>query len=211
MSVRAADSRAAILAAARSLFAELGYDRASIRAIARRAGVDAALVHHYFGTKDELLTAAVALPVDAATVVAAAFGDPARVGDRLIRAVLERWETPPVREQLLALVRSALTHPGAAAILRGVVTRDALLPITTRLALPHPELRAELAGTLLLGLALGRYALGLEPLAGTDVELLAAAVGPVLQRYLTDPALLPAHPASGGPSALPGRSDRVSG
>jgi AcrR family transcriptional regulator len=183
------DSRGAILAAARSLFAELGYDRASIRAIARRAGVDAALVHHYFGTKDELLAEAVQLPFDPAELVVAAFADPERVGHTVVRGFLELWEAPDIRDQMLALVRTALTHPAAAAILRGVITRDSLLPIITRLALPDAPLRAELAGTHLFGLALGRYGLRLEPLASTDIDTIVAAVGPTLKRYLTDPVL----------------------
>jgi AcrR family transcriptional regulator len=184
-------TRTAILTAARSLFAEVGYDRASIRAIARRAGVDAALVHHYYGTKDDLLTAAVRLPGAAGPLLASAFTDPDRVGDALIRGFLGLWESPTVRDHMLALIRTALTHPAAAAILRGVVTREAMLPITTHLALPHAQLRAELTGTHLIGLALGRYGLGLEPLASADIDTIAAAVGPTLQRYLTDPELLP--------------------
>jgi AcrR family transcriptional regulator len=184
-------TRQAILTAARSLFAELGYDKASIRAIARRAGVDPALVHHYYGTKDELLTAAVQLPGAAGQLFPAAFTDPAHVGDTLVRAFLDLWEAPAVRDHMLALIRTALTHPAAAAILRGVVTREAMLPITTHLTLPHAQLRAELAGTHLIGLALGRYGLSLEPLASTDIDTIAAAVGPTLQRYLTDPNLLP--------------------
>ena len=183
------DTRAAILTAARSLFAELGYDKASIRAIARRAGVDPALVHHYYGTKDDLLIAAVQLPGAAAHLLPAAFSDPDQVGDTLIRTFLQLWETPDVRDHMLALIRTALTHPTAAAILRDVVTRDAMLPITTHLNLPNAHLRAELAGTHLIGLALGRYGLALQPLANTPIDTIAAAVGPTLQRYLTDPNL----------------------
>jgi AcrR family transcriptional regulator len=186
------DTRTAILAAARSLFAELGYDKASIRAIARRAGVDAALVHHYYGTKDELLVAAVRLPFDPGALVLAALENPDRVGDTLARQFLSLWETPAIRDQMLALARAALTHPAAADTLRGIITRDSLEPVAARLALPDAPLRAELAGTHLFGLALGRYGLRLEPLASTDPETVATAIGPTLQRYLTDPDLFAA-------------------
>jgi AcrR family transcriptional regulator len=172
------------------LFAELGYDKASIRAIARRAGVDAALVHHYYGTKDDLLAAAVRPPIEAATLVIAALDDPDRAGDTLIRSFLALWETPDLRDQMLALARTALTHPTAAAMLRGFITRESLQAVARSLTVPDAPLRAELAGTHLFGLALGRYGLGLEPLASTDIDTLAAAVGPTLQRYLTDPDLL---------------------
>jgi len=183
------DTRAAILTAARSLFAELGYDKASIRAIARRAGVDAALVHHYYGTKDDLLAAALRLPFEPAGLVLAAMENPDRIGETLAREFFALWESPAVREQMLALARAALTHPVAAEKLRGIVTRESLGPIAARLAFPDAPLRAELVGTHLFGLALGRYGLGLEPLASTDIATLAAAVGPTLQRYLADPEL----------------------
>jgi AcrR family transcriptional regulator len=182
-------TREAILAAARTLFAEAGYERASIRAIARRAGVDPALVHHYFGTKDELLAAAIELPVDPQVVLTAAFAQRERVGEALVRSMLALWEAPDVRDRFLALLRAGLTHPGAAAILRNLLTRDAVRPVTGRIGLPHADLRAELAGTQLMGLAIGRYVLAVEPLASASTEQIAEIVGPALQRYLTDPEL----------------------
>lgn len=182
-------TREAILAAARTLFAEAGYERASIRAIARRAGVDPALVHHYFGTKDELLVAAIELPIDPQTVFAAAFEQREHVGEALVRSMLGLWETPDLRDRFLALLRAGLTHPGAAAVLRNLITRNAVRPVTERIALPNADLRAELAGTHLIGLAVGRYVLAVEPLASASAEQIAAIVGPTLQRYLTDPRL----------------------
>jgi AcrR family transcriptional regulator len=186
---RDSSTREAILTAARALFAEAGYDRASIRAIARRAGVDPALVHHYFGTKDDLLLAAVQLPIDPASIFAQAFEQPDMVGEVLIRSVLMLWDTPDIRDRMLALLRAAVTHPGAASILRTVLTRDVLAPVTERIDLPNAELRVELAGTHLIGLAMARYVLRVEPLASASVNQLATAVGPTLQRYLADPEL----------------------
>lgn len=184
-------ARDAILAAARALFAEAGYERASIRAIARRAGVDPALVHHYFGTKDELLGAAVHLPVDPTPIFARAFERPEAVGETLIRSILSLWDTQDVRDRMLALLRAAVTHPGAAGILRNVLTRDVLTPATERIGLPDAELRVELVGTHLVGFAMARYVLGVEPLASASADQVARAVGPTLQRYLTDPNLFP--------------------
>jgi AcrR family transcriptional regulator len=183
-------SKEAILAAARALFAEVGYEQASIRAIARRAEVDPALVHHYFGTKDELLIAAVHLPIDAATIIAAAFEDREHLGNTLIRSILTLWDRPEIRDRVIALIRGAVANPNVLAIMRSVVAREVVQPLAQRIDLPHPELRAELAATHLIGLAMGRYIARIEPLASTPADQLAAAIGPTLHRYLTDPALL---------------------
>ena len=184
------DTRAAILASARDLFAEVGYERASIRGIARRAGVDAALVHHYFGTKDELLAAAVDVPVDIGAVAEAAFEDRARAGEVLIRSVLAIWEVPEFRSRFLGLVRAAVTHPGAASMLREAIVRGPLRDVTRRIDLPAAQLRAELAATHIIGLMMGRHVLQIEPLASATPDELARAIGPALQRYLTEPDLV---------------------
>ncbi len=179
-------AREEILAAARALFAEVGYERASIRAIARRAGVDPALVHHYFGTKDDLLGAAIELPIDPQRVLGPAFADPSTVGEAFARAFLSIWEDPQTRDRALALVRAAVTNAAAAAILRDVITRSALRPISVRISAPDAELRAEVAASHMIGLAIARYVVHLEPLASASVDDLVAIVGPSLQRYLVE-------------------------
>ena len=182
-------SKEAILAAARRLFGEIGYERTTIRTIARAADVDPALVHHYYGTKDDLLAAAIHLPIDPQPILDAAFANPDEAGTVLLLSLLRSWETPEVRDAMLALLRAAVTHPGAATILRNALTRDVLLPAAERIQLPNPDLRAALVGSQVVGLALARYALGIAPLANATVEQIATTVGPSLQRYLTAPEL----------------------
>ena len=103
-------TREDIIDSARALFAELGYERTTIRAIARRAGVNPALVHHFYRTKDELLIAAVQLPFDPQAMIANAFAEPNRIGEALIRSLLALWDIPEIRDRMLALIRAAVTQ-----------------------------------------------------------------------------------------------------
>lgn len=180
-----------IIDSARALFAELGYERTTIRAIARRADVNPALVHHFYRTKDELLIAAVQLPFDPQAMIANAFAEPKRIGEALIRSLLALWDIPEIRDRMLALIRAAVTQPGAAAVLRAVLLRDVLGPIAEHLPYPDAQLRAEAAGAQLIGLAFARYIVALEPLASTTIDELSALIAPTLQRYLTSPTATP--------------------
>lgn len=220
-------TREAILAAARARFGDLGYDGATIRGIAADAGVDAALVHHFFGTKERLFAAAMRLPIIPGDVIAGALAPGVRepglgLGEHLLRTVLGAWDVPETRATFLGLLRSAVTSEQAAVMLRQFVTETILGRIAEAAleargqALPgpgprgdggrartapvggaagaaltggregaDPEFRAALVASQVLGLALTRYVLELEPLVGTDVASLAAAIGPTLERYLT--------------------------
>jgi AcrR family transcriptional regulator len=187
------DTRARILHAARAEFAERGYDRTSVRGIAKAAGVDPALVHHYFGTKDEVFAAAIEVSLEPALTVASVVGPGgAGTGERLARSFLAVWEDPVTRAPLLAVVRSALSHEAAATVLRGVVLRQILERIASELDVPDPRLRAELAASHLIGIAILRYVVRVEPLASTDPEEIVAVVAPTLQRYLAEPGPSPA-------------------
>jgi AcrR family transcriptional regulator len=182
----ASGTREAILDAARRAFAEQGYQRATIRGVADLAGVDPALVHHYFGTKQGLFVAAVQLPVNPVehlTVVLAE--DPGQVGQRLVETFLSIWDHAADRSPLLALVRSAVADEDAAAMLREFITEEVLGPMARRLGSPDARLRATLVGSQLVGLAMARYIVKAEPLASTPAAVIAAAVGPTVQRYLT--------------------------
>lgn len=180
------DARTRILEAARAQFAERGYDKTSVRGIARAAGVDPALVHHYFGTKDEVFAAAIEVSFEPALLVPAALeGDTADVGERLARAFIGIWEDPATRAPLLAVLRSALTHEAAAAVLRGFVLRRLLDRVAAGLDIPDATFRAELAASHMVGIAILRYVLKAEPLASTDPEEIITMVAPTLQRYLT--------------------------
>ncbi|MDK0520244.1 TetR family transcriptional regulator [Streptomyces sp. ML-6] len=181
------DARTRILDAARTEFAERGYDKTSIRGVARAAGVDAALVHHYFGTKDEVFAAAVELSFEPALVIPAVLGEgPDGLGERLARYFLSVWENPASRAPLLAIMRSALTHEAAAKVLRGFVLRRLLERVAETLDVPDPTFRAELAASHMIGIVMMRYVLRTEPLASAPPEKIVGMVAPTLQRYLTE-------------------------
>ncbi|MEV8590386.1 TetR family transcriptional regulator [Streptomyces sp. NPDC051180] len=180
-------ARERILEAARAEFAERGYDKASVRGIARAAGVDPALVHHYFGTKDDVFAAAIEVSFEPAAVVPAIVAGPRdALGERLARFFIGVWENPVSRAPLLATVRSALTHEAAAKVLRTFVLRRLLERIAAELDVPDPALRAELAASQMIGVVIMRYVIQVEPLASADPEEIVAQVAPTLQRYLTE-------------------------
>jgi AcrR family transcriptional regulator len=182
----ASGSREAILDAARTAFGERGYNDASVRDIACRAGVDAALVHHFYGTKEQLFVAAMRLPVDpAASIPALLEGGVVGLGERLVGFFLSAAEAGGEQNALLALLRSAASHERSAAMVREFVTKAVLGPLAASLDMPDPDLRATLVGSQLIGLAMIRYVVGVEPLASADREKIVAAVAPTIQRYLT--------------------------
>ncbi|MFG3513881.1 TetR/AcrR family transcriptional regulator [Streptomyces bobili] len=184
-----ADTRDRILAAAREEFSERGYEKSTVRGIAKAAGVDSALVHHYFGTKEQVFAAAVEVAVapalDAPDAVADAPLD--QVGERLTRFMFGVWENPTTRMPLLAVVRSAVNNETAAAVFRRLVAAQLLRRIADQLDAPDAELRAELAAAQLVGTAMLRYVIKVEPLASVDVERIIARVAPVVQGHLTGP------------------------
>ena len=189
------DTRETILDAAREAFAERGYDAASIRAIATRAGVDPALVHHYFGTKEQLFVAVMQLPVNPAEILkGVAEGRRDEAGERLARAFLTVWDSP-AGTAAAAVLRSAVNNEWGARMVREFVTRQILRRVMQQLDLAHePDaaLRAALAGSQLIGLAMARYIIKLEPIASAPRETLVAAVAPTIQRYLTGDVTLDA-------------------
>ena len=184
------DTREAILGAAREAFAERGYDRASIRAIATRAGVDPALIHHYFGTKDQLFLATVNAPIDPGEILPRVLsGDPDELPERLIRTFLAVWDHPVTGPAAVALVRSGLQHDWSARMLREFLTSRVIRRVIAHLELDPAEapLRGSLVATQMIGLVMIRYVLKVEPLATASPETVAAAVAPNLHRYLFEP------------------------
>lgn len=179
-------TRQEILNTARTMFADHGYDAVSLRAIARHAGVDPALVHQFFDSKSELFAASMQLPVDPGPFIAALLaGKRDTLGNRLVLALLELWDRPDGFQGFLGLVRGAVTHADAATMLREFVTREILGPIATAAAPDNPETRAALAGSQIVGLAIARKIVCVEQIASADPAWLAAAIGPCIQRYLT--------------------------
>ena len=179
-------TREAILDAARSRFAGSGYDGATIRAIAADAGVDPALVHHFYGTKEKLFVAAMHFPIVPSEVLRDVVGSSRqRRGEAIVRTVLGIWDDPPARVTALGLLRSAVTNEGAARMLREFVS-DAILSLVARAAEPDDaDFRAALVASQVVGLGFARLVLELEPVASASVDELARAIGPTLQRYLT--------------------------
>ncbi|MGW4773137.1 TetR/AcrR family transcriptional regulator [Nocardia sp. NPDC004278] len=179
-------AREAILSAARTRFAEGGFDKTSIRAVAADAGVDPALVHHYFGTKQQLFAAVVELPVDPeATLRRIDVAPLDRLGETIIGSVVAVWDSP-AGPGVVAVVRSILAG-GDDALARTFVLDIVLERVRVRIATPEDDGRARVAlvGTQMIGVLVARKILEIEPLASMPLADLVAAVGPTLQRYLT--------------------------
>jgi AcrR family transcriptional regulator len=181
------DTRAAILDAARDLFATGGMSGTSVRAIAAKAGVDPALVHHYFGTKDDLFIAALQLPVDLRTVVGPVVAQGADgAAERLLRTFLSIWDDPALQLPLLGLARS-LTDPVSKELMRDGFLKVVIGPIGEALGIDEPERRMPVVASQVMGLIFMRYLLEVEPVASMPADELVAIYGPTIQRYLTGP------------------------
>ncbi|TGN62720.1 TetR/AcrR family transcriptional regulator [Nocardioides eburneiflavus] len=181
----APDTRAEVLAAARASFAEKGFRGTTIRAVAASAGVDPALVHHYFGTKDDLFLAALEMPVDPREVLApvVALG-PDGAGERLLRTFLSVWDDPEIQVRLLAVVRSVLSEDGATLLKEGFIP-VVVGPVLAQLVADRPDVRVPLVASQVVGLIVTRYLIALPPMATMPAEDVVARVGPVIQHYLT--------------------------
>lgn len=179
------DARAEIVAAAGREFIERGYDATSFRGIARRAGVDAALVHHYFADKAELFIETVQAPIRPDKLVTQILQGPRdQVGDSLVRMLLTTVENARARDRVIGLIRTALGHDFAATMLRQFLLREVFHRIAEGLGVPDGELRATLAATQVVGLMVVRYGVKAEPLASASIDEVARRVGPVIQWHL---------------------------
>ena len=188
----ASNSRQRVLNAARARFAEDGYASATIRKIAADAGVDAALVMQFFGSKDELFAAVMSIPATALAGFREAFGGPVDgLGERVTRAYLDLWEgAPDDSEPLLAMLRSAITNKQAAEQLREFVQARLLEGIGSRLAQdPAAIVRAGLASTMLIGVVIGRRIVQVPVLVEQDHEALVRFLAPAIQAVLVPGAL----------------------
>lgn len=181
------DARERIIAASVDEFAEKGYDAATMRAIAARAGVDAALLHHYFGTKADLFAATIDAPmrpdIDVPQLLA---GDPALLGERIVRYVLGLWEQPAVHKRGVVLLRTAIGNRLTTPLLAGSLSRELIGRIASEVGGEDAELRASLAASQIAGLLIARYVLRLPALAAASVDELVDRVAPTVQRYLTE-------------------------
>ncbi|MET0524956.1 MAG: TetR family transcriptional regulator [Nocardioides sp.] len=181
------DTRAAILAAAREHFGAQGFRRTTIRAVAADAGVDPALVHHYFGTKDDLFVAALELPIDPRSVIGPALaGGIDGAAERLLTVFLSVWDDPALRPGLLGVVRGALEPEGQRLIREGFLPA-VILPAAQALGVDQPERRMPLVASQIFGLIIVRYVLEVEPLASMPAADVVAMIAPNIQRYFEMP------------------------
>ena len=181
------ETREAILVAAREAFAAHGYEKATIRGIARAAGVDPALVHHFYGSKEEVFRAAVGdvlAPIAEAIDGPGHNADPAEAGARLASAIVALWEHEPTKGQLLGALRSAVTSETAAGLLRQIVRERAIGTIAASTDRPDAELRANLIGATIIGTSLVRHVLEVEPISSLDERRLATVLAGAIGYYL---------------------------
>lgn len=179
-------TRRTILTAARNRFGEVGFERATIRSIAAAADVDPALVHHHFGTKEELFAAAHEFPVSPRLFLAAISAGPREeMGERIVRFYLSLIDVPGSAP--LSLLRAAATNEAAARMMREFVDRVLLRHAESLTDLPDARLRVALVGSHMIGVIFGRALIGVPELVRRPAEELVAAIAPTIQRYLTDP------------------------
>jgi AcrR family transcriptional regulator len=180
------DTRAALIEAARAVFIEQGYDGATVRTIAAKAEVDAAMVNHWFGGKEGLFAEAVLkLPFSPKELVDRLLdGDVDDLGARIVRTFLTTWDTTG-GGVFTALIRSIASHEQAAHVLRDFLVKHIVGRVLSSVGRDRHEFRATLVASQLVGMGMVRYVAQFEPLASTDIEVMVAAVAPNIQRYLT--------------------------
>lgn len=180
------DTRAAILRAARALFADLGFERTTMRTIADHADVDVALIYHHFTSKDALLAAALTVPESAQPHLVAIPADTPDPGRAIASTVLGMWEhDPELRAQALAMIRTALSHEHATQLLQNLHSTTVLTLVDKIVADDQRELRAALIGAHLHGLLIARHLFKVHTLAAADPDHLIDAAAPVIEHYLT--------------------------
>jgi AcrR family transcriptional regulator len=177
---RSRRTRRMILEAARATFAARGYERTTIRAVAAEAGIDPAMVMRYFGSKAGLFAVAATVDVEPPDLRAAR---PEARGEALVRSFVDRWESPATHDSLVLLLRTAVTDEAVARQLEVTLAKLIAAPLAAT-GDPRPRERSALIAAQLLGVALTRYVLGIEPIASMPVEALIESVTPAVQGYL---------------------------
>jgi AcrR family transcriptional regulator len=188
------DTRERILICARELFACNGIHKTSIRAIAAAAGVDSALVHHYYGTKQQLFAAAVRIPIDPNDIIGPLREVPVtELGYRLPSMLLPLWDSE-IGAGFIAALRSILAG-AEASLFRSFIQEVIAVEIGPRVDDPPGSavVRIQFVASQLVGVLMARYILQLEPFASLPAEQVAQTIAPTLQRYFTGD--LPVSPA----------------
>jgi AcrR family transcriptional regulator len=182
----ASDTRERILTSARGLFAQNGIDKTSIRAVAAAAGVDPALVHHYYGTKQQLFAAAIHVPIDPMEVLRPLRDTPVeKLGHKLPSVLLPLWDSE-LGKGFIATIRSLLAG-SEVSLLRSFLQEVIAVEVGTRVDNPPGTglIRVQFVASQLVGVVVARYILELDPFKSLPVEQIADTIGPNLQRYLT--------------------------
>ncbi|MFZ0012836.1 MAG: TetR family transcriptional regulator [Acidimicrobiia bacterium] len=184
------DTRAEILTAARKVFSEAGYDRATVRSIAGVADVDPSLIYHYYSTKDELFAASIEVPFPPIETLESVFaGERGEVGLTLAQTFFTVWEQQEARASLLGILRSAMGgEDQAVAAFREFLTATILEHVAPLIPGEQARLRALLMASHLVGVAMTRYVMRLEPIATAPIEELVALIAPRIQSYVDDGA-----------------------
>jgi AcrR family transcriptional regulator len=181
-------TREAIADAAGSLFSELGYDRTTIRAIAAKAGVDPALVVHFFGSKQQLFLSVMSLPFEPEEVIPRVLAGPrSEAGRRFAQFAVEVMDDPQARRVLTGILRAAASEPEAARLARELAAGRIVGAISAALDVEDAGVRASLVASQIIGVIMARHVIGVEPLASLPAEKVVEALAPNLQRYLTGP------------------------
>ncbi|MFD5246894.1 TetR family transcriptional regulator [Amycolatopsis sp. NPDC058340] len=182
------ESKQRILRVARELFHEHGYGGTTVRMIATAAEVDPAMVFYFFGTKQGLFSAAIEMSGDVPPAVEALFdGDLGTIGERVVRTLVENLDKSD-RTPLMMLTRSAPADPRSEALLREFIDREITGRLAALLDTPDAAIRAGMVNVQILGLAVARYLVRIEPIASSSVDELVATFGPLVQHCLTGPA-----------------------
>jgi AcrR family transcriptional regulator len=181
------DTRDSILEAARRLFADKGFDATTVRAIAADAKVDPAMIHHFFGTKEELFRETLQFPIDPVTEIPEIVaGGPDEVGHRLVATFVKIWDSPTGAVGA-SLIRSAMSNDWTLRLMREFLTTQIMRRVVAAIEIDPAEapLRVSLVASQLAGLAMMRYIIKLEPLASLPSDQVVELVGPNIQRYIT--------------------------
>lgn len=179
------DTRERILAVARRKFLAEGYQRVTMRAIAAEAGVDAALISYFFGSKSGLLVASLSLTTNPIELIGGAMRGPLdALPERILRTLLSTWDDPAYGGPLRAMLDAALTDPAVHALVKEMLEREMIERIAERIGGVGARARAGMAATQLAGLIFTRYVIGVEPIASMPIDELVTRLSPALRALL---------------------------
>lgn len=181
-----AESRQRILESARKLFRERGYEGTTVRAVAANASVDPGMVFYFFDSKQGLFAAAVDMSATVPLAIESVFeGGLDGIGERITRTLIDSLDGSD-HSPLVLLARSAPTHDESAALLREFISHEITDRLAALLDSPDAALRVGMVNVQILGIAVARYIIQIEPIASAGADELVARFGPVLQYCLTD-------------------------